>query len=575
MPRAPDLTGRVLEDRYELQALIGEGTFGRVYRGFDRRLARTVAVKVIKPWWAEDPEWVARFEGEARLLARLSDPGIVRVYDISESPDGLYYVAELVEGESLAELLHREGPLAPERARRVAEQLCGALAQAHAQGIVHRDIKPANILLPAVGPVKVGDFGVARLTEGSSFPGAATAIGTPQYMSPEQARGEHATAASDVYASGVVLYEMLTGRTPFAGKSALELALAHIQDQPPPLPAGVPPDLGEVLRKALSKVPEERFAEAGAMAAALAAASAHSSGPTARPVPAAVPSAAQTVRLDPETVAAPRSRPRPAAPRRSAGRRLAALALLLAAFGLVLGRLGGTGGAVVPSVLGLPRGGVEARAARAHLRVAFAARYSDFTRGRAIEQLPGAGAHAARGSALRVTLSLGPAPVAVPDLRGRGRHAAQTALRALGLRSRTSLVASPAGAAPYSVISQRPSPPARAVPGSTVRLLVAEPARLRRVTSFSGPASAAFRIRGRRWRLRYTMRYDGRCLLVLVCFGPKASVSGPGGARVAQFDLSEGSGGHSFESAAPGVYRVTVTQGRDRAHWHFDAQDFY
>src|SRR5271157_4690748 len=158
MLQAPDLAGRALDDRYELHALLGEGAFGRVYRGLDRRLARPVAVKVIKPWWAEDSAWVERFEREAQLLARVSDPGVVQIFDIGHAEEGPYYVAELVEGESLAERLRR-GPLA------VAEELCRALASAHAEGVVHCDVKPANVLLSADGMVKVGDFGVARLAE--------------------------------------------------------------------------------------------------------------------------------------------------------------------------------------------------------------------------------------------------------------------------------------------------------------------------------------------------------------------------------------------------------------------------
>ncbi|MFZ1153551.1 MAG: serine/threonine-protein kinase, partial [Solirubrobacteraceae bacterium] len=150
MLRTPDLSGRALDGRYELHALIGEGAFGRVYRGLDRRLVRPVAVKVIKPWWAEDSAWVARFQQEAQLLARVSDPGIVQIYDIGHAEEGPYYVAELIDGESLAERLRR-GPLPPAEARAVAVKLCRALASAHAQRIVHCDVKPANVLLSADG----------------------------------------------------------------------------------------------------------------------------------------------------------------------------------------------------------------------------------------------------------------------------------------------------------------------------------------------------------------------------------------------------------------------------------------
>jgi serine/threonine protein kinase len=152
MPHAPDLSGCALDGRYELHELIGEGAFGRVYRGLDRRLVRPVAVKVIKPWWAEDPDWALNFEREAQLLARVNDPGIVQIFDVGQAAEGLYYVAELVDGESLADRLRR-GPIAPWAACEIAEQLCRALAQAHAQNVVHRDVKPANVLISAHGRV--------------------------------------------------------------------------------------------------------------------------------------------------------------------------------------------------------------------------------------------------------------------------------------------------------------------------------------------------------------------------------------------------------------------------------------
>jgi eukaryotic-like serine/threonine-protein kinase len=290
MPHAPDLSGRALDGRYELHAVIGEGAFGRVYRGRDRRLARPVAVKVIKPWWAEDPDWVRSFEREAQLLARVNDPGIVQIFDVGYADEGLYYVAELVDGESLASRLRR-GPLAPSDACEMAEQLCLALAQAHAQNVVHRDIKPANVLISARGRVKVGDFGVARLAEGSTDGAAATVVGTPRYMAPEQARGRPTTPATDVYGAGVVLYEMLAGRPPFMERSAVELALRHLHDPPPPLPHSTPPMLVGIVRCALQKDPARRYPDGGAMADALALAQASVA-------------AARRARPDPEPAAA-------------------------------------------------------------------------------------------------------------------------------------------------------------------------------------------------------------------------------------------------------------------------------
>jgi eukaryotic-like serine/threonine-protein kinase len=269
MPHAPDLSGCALDGRYELHELIGEGAFGRVYRGLDRRLARPVAVKVIKPWWAEDPDWALNFEREAQLLARVNDPGIVQIFDVGQADQGLYYVAELVDGESLADRLRR-GPVPPWEACQIAEQLCRALAKAHAQRVVHRDVKPANVLISDDGRVKVGDFGVALLAEGSTDAGTATVVGTPRYMAPEQARGRPSTPATDVYSVGIVLYEMLDGQPPFTGTSVPELALSHVGDPPPPLGAAVPPALERIVDRALAKDPAQRFESGRAMAQALA-----------------------------------------------------------------------------------------------------------------------------------------------------------------------------------------------------------------------------------------------------------------------------------------------------------------
>src|SRR5205085_1375273 len=181
----------------------------------------------IKPWWAEDPNWVRTFEREAQLLASVNDPGIVQIFDVGSAPEGLYYVTEVVEGQSLVDRL-RDGPLDSAEAREVAEQLARALASAHARRVVHRDVKPANVLIAADGRIKVTDFGVAQLAEGSSEGAGGTIAGTPRYMAPEQARGEAATPATDVYGLGVVLYEMLAGHPPFDGSSPVELAFRHV-----------------------------------------------------------------------------------------------------------------------------------------------------------------------------------------------------------------------------------------------------------------------------------------------------------------------------------------------------------
>ncbi len=611
MPRAPDLVGRALDDRYELHAVLGEGAFGRVYRGRDRRLERPVAVKVIKPWWAEDSAWVERFQREAQLLARVSDPGIVQIFDIGHAEEGPYYVAELVEGESLAERLRR-GPLAATEAQAVAEQLCRALASAHAQGVVHCDVKPANVLLGADGPVKVGDFGIARLAEGTSQAPSATVAGTPRYMSPEQARGRPTSPATDVYSAGVVLYEMLVGEPPFAHGSPVELGLRHLQDDPPPLPARVPSALREVVRRALAKDPADRYPDGAAMAAALRTADSPARTP-AKPTPAGgardgkpvegvaseASVAATAVMAEPETIDLARASPREPATeatsvledspkpqhRRTAAparrRRLLLLAALLVLAGGVLAVVALTGSPArtsVPKLRGLPRGGVQARARRTHVKPAFSKRYSDTAAGVAIAQDPAAGTRVAEDSTVRVVLSAGPPPVPVPGVVGRSSATAESMLARAGLRYSVKLVAAP-GSEPNVVTRQSPRAPTSVPRGSTVALSVAESPHWRALTSFAGVdggRSVPFRILGKRWRVSYSMDYEGSCTLLLVCFGPSAeAIDLRSDASAGDFELGEGdSQTHTFDSG-PGLYRLLVSGGHDAARWSMTVEDYY
>jgi hypothetical protein len=617
MLRAPDLVGHALDGRYELHAVLGEGAFGRVYRGLDRRLGRAVAVKVIKPWWAEDSEWVERFEREARLLARVSDPGVVQIYDIGHADEGPYYVAELVEGESLAERLLR-GPLAAAEARAVAEQLCRALASAHAQGVVHCDVKPANVLLTPIGTVKVGDFGVARLAEGTSQAHTATVAGTPRYMSPEQARGRPTTAATDVYSAGVVLYEMLAGEPPFVNGSAVELGLRHLQDEPPPLPARVPRALREVVERALAKDPADRFSDGAAMADALGMAelrgqangsasvnvpeqsedsdrASDGAGATSTVVlaqPATIDlataatvnvAAGRTLVMSEKRVPAPARPPSHRAgrtpPRR---RRIALLAALLVLVGCVLAVVLITGGGArttVPMLRGLPRGGVIARARRLHVQPAFSTRHSqDAAAGIAIAQDPSPGTRLGDGSTVNVVLSSGPPPVSVPGVVGRSSASAASLIANAGLRYSVAHVAAP-GSSPGVVTKQSPGASATIPSGSTVALSVAEAPRWRALTAFSGVddgKSVPFRILGSNWRVTYSMAYEGTCLLVVVCFGPSAEArNAQSNSTFGGFELAEGEGRTHTFSSGPGLYSLTVSGGRDSARWSMVVEDHY
>jgi hypothetical protein len=541
MPVAPDLVGSALEGRYELHALIGEGAFGRVYRGLDRRLARSVAVKVIKPWWAEDGAWVERFEHEARLLARVSDPGIVQIFDIGHAEEGPYYVAELVDGESLAERLPR-GELALSEALGVAEQLCSALASAHAQGIVHCDVKPANVLIRRDGKVKVGDFGVARLAGGTSQADSATVAGTPRYMSPEQARGRATTPATDVYSAGVVLYEMLAGAPPFVEASAVELGLRHVQEQPRRLPERVPADVRALVEKAMRKDPGGRYGDGAEMAAALR--SIATELPPRRPLAGSGTQAADEAPT--KALISPRTRRMPKAP--ASGARRAGGEGQPGSSPTELAPTGGHGGR---------RGRRRALGVAGTLAVLLAI-------GLVLVLGGGGGASARR--------------VQVPAVVGQSAASAERAIARAGLRSGVKLVAAP-GSTAGLVTRQSPLPGVAARHGSRVALSIVEAPRWRTLTTFSGiddGRSVPVGIEGRRWRVNYSMSYVGSCTLVFVCFGPSAAASNVRtGANFDGFDLSSGSGhGHTFDSG-PGLYRIDISGGQDSARWTMTIQDYY
>jgi eukaryotic-like serine/threonine-protein kinase len=561
----------------------------------------------------------------------VNDPGIVQIFDVGHAEEGLYYVAELVDGESLADRLRR-GPLSPTEARGVAEQLCRALTGAHAQRVVHRDIKPANVLLTTDGRVKVGDFGIARLAEGSTDGAGATIVGTPRYMAPEQARGGPTSPATDVYSVGIVLYEMVSGRTPFIERSAVEVALRHLNDPPPPLPAGTPPALAEIVERALAKVPADRYPSAGAMADALARAGNSDpagrnppSRPRATPVPgprrasparsraqrrsvkarpvgakaavAAVASVssdgtAATAMLDRAPDEIPVTRVlAPTIPRRevnvNADRRrrvlvvagaVVLLGIAAAVVVVLLLALGGQAEVKVPNVNGSPKAAIAAKFRRLDLKPAFGARYSGSPAGRAIAQSPRPGVRVNDGSTVRVVLSAGPAPIPVPQLVGQSGAQAQTLLGKLGLRGSLRQVAAP-GVNTGIVTRESPAAGAELLPGANVTLLVAEPPRWRALTTFSGNASGhsvPFRILGKQWRVVYSMGYQGLCTLIFICSGPSAQVIEPAtGAPVTHFDLNDGSDQTQVVKSGPGLYEIKIAPGSDTAGWSLTVEDYY
>ena len=276
----PIAAGTVLAERYRIHDLVGRGGMGAVYRAEHLALGNTVAVKVLRASHGAHADMVRRFQREAVAASQIRHPGIVEVTDFGRTPDGRFYLAmELVEGETLARRLARLGPFPPAEAMSLVQELARALGAAHARGIYHRDIKPENVLLTPDGSAKLADFGIARLTEGprdARETAAGVIFGTPQYMSPEQAAGQRQDGRCDVYALGVLLFELLTGAPPYLGASATHVLAAHLLSPVPRLPAQGPhgplaPALADLVGRMMAKNAAERPSTMGEVEAALEA----------------------------------------------------------------------------------------------------------------------------------------------------------------------------------------------------------------------------------------------------------------------------------------------------------------
>ena len=433
---------RLLGDRYALAGAIGVGGMAEVFLGTDTRLGREVAVKVLRADLARDPAFQQRFRREAQSAASLNAPCIVSVYDTGEDAvDGTggvpWIVMEHVRGRTLREVVQSEGRVLPQRALEIVADVCAALSVAHAAGIVHRDIKPANVMLTPAGEVKVMDFGIARAAASSTQTVTQTAavIGTAAYLSPEQARGEHVDARSDLYSTGCLLYELLTGFPPFQGDSPVSIAYQHVREDPVP-PSGhdpaIAPEVDAVVLKAMAKNPENRYASADAMREDLLRAAAGGPVEATPLLPASALLASTTVlrtggstRLD----TAPRSRGRTRALVYGLFA-LLLLAIVLALALLVRGLLSDPLQFVeTPDVVGLTQQDAQARLAEAGLAVAaLDRRFDEEPLGTVLEQSPAPLISLEQGGAVDLVVSLGVQMTLVPDVVGSSRQEAEAQL---------------------------------------------------------------------------------------------------------------------------------------------------
>ena len=255
--------GMFISDRYEIIDKVGSGGMADVYKAKCHRLNRYVAIKILKPEFSSDMNFVEKFRAEAQSVAGLSHPNIVSVYDVGDD-DGLHYIVmELVEGITLKRFIERRGKLDIKEAVGIAIQIAQGMEAAHSHHIIHRDIKPQNIIISREGKVKVADFGIAKAATSNTI--SQNAIGSVHYLSPEQARGGYSDERSDIYSLGVTLYEMLTGQVPFAGDNSVSVALLHIQSEATPvqvLNPGVPTSVDRIVLKCMQKKPERRYQSA-------------------------------------------------------------------------------------------------------------------------------------------------------------------------------------------------------------------------------------------------------------------------------------------------------------------------
>ncbi len=493
---------RLLGGRYELDGIVGRGGMAEVFRARDIRLDRIVGVKTLRDDLARDQTFQARFRREAQSAASLNHPSIVAVYDTGEDMMGNtpvpYIVMEFVDGRTLRDLLRDDRRLLPERALEITDGVLRALVYSHRNGIVHRDIKPGNVMLTRAGDVKVMDFGIARAVADSQMTMTQTAqvIGTAQYLSPEQARGERVDARSDLYSTGCLLYELLTGRPPFTGDSPVAIAYQHVKEEPVPpsqIDPEVPPWADAIVLKAMRKDPADRYQSAGEMRNDIQRAL--SGAPLAAPMPAAYGAGtrrmgASTTQLAGRTAAIPPYQYGPPGygsddggpdgqPRRQhrvwPWVALATVVVVLVAVIFLLKFVaGGSSGVAVPSVVGKSLTSAEATLVDKGFKIGHETPQASATAAKntVISTNPSAGQNEPKGSAVNIVYSSGPAAakdVKVPDVIGKSVAAAQNELSADGFKV-TVKTQEQAGTPLNTVYDQTPLAGTLRSPGSTVTI---------------------------------------------------------------------------------------------------------
>ncbi|GAA1684236.1 Stk1 family PASTA domain-containing Ser/Thr kinase [Glycomyces endophyticus] len=471
---------RLLGGRYEIGEVVGYGGMAEVHRGRDLRLGRDVAVKLLRADLSRDESFLIRFQREAQNSASLNHPNIVAVFDTGEDMGIPYMVMEYVNGRTLKEVLIAEGRFEYTAACEVVADMCSALDFSHKHHIIHRDVKPGNVMLSDTNQVKVMDFGIARAlaSNQATMTQTSAVIGTAQYLSPEQARGETVDARSDVYAVGCVLYELLVGHPPFTGDNPVSVAYQHVREEarpPSELNPNVPPSVDAVVMKALSKNPEHRYHSAAEMREDLIRAA---RGQDVM-APAVMGPADRTAIIDPDATAPIRQLPTSSGKRRpwliALGVVLALVAVSAAAWG-IMRAMNETALVPVPLVIGqtqeaatetLTADGFEVEVVEQKAETA-----DDSALGNVIDQSPGAEQEVDEGSTIEITVLVQPDDVEVTDVLGEKVEDAEATLTEDLLVVEVNNV--PSTEEPGTVLEQDPAGGEMVPPGTTVTLTVSE-----------------------------------------------------------------------------------------------------
>lgn len=461
------LIGKIISRRFRVEDVIGRGGMAIVYRAFDLKTHQTVAFKVLREEYEEDPEYKERFKREAEVCRKLGHPNIVNLIDAGDVGGVSYIAMEYVDGQTLKELINQSGSIPQEDAVRYTLQILAALGHAHQRGIIHRDVKPQNVMISRSGQIKVGDFGIAGMADTKTLTTDGNVMGSVHYFSPEQAKGMKATTASDLYSVGVILYEMLTGHVPFEGETAVSVAMMHLMEEPKPVEqqAKVSPAVAMIVRRSLKKLPQERYQSADAMARDLRRALRHPDGEF-------MEHHLTIEETQHEVVKKIRNRRNS----RSIPAKLITLFIvlvlvaLIAVAGLRLYRSMFITSRM-PDLMGLDAATAQKMVNNAGLTLEVGYAFSDVAEGYVCEQNPKANAEVSKGTQVRATISRGSGLILVPRVVGMQQEEAIDLLTGQGLAVGDTLIV-PSEKLRGVVLAQSPEAGASALPGAALTLTV-------------------------------------------------------------------------------------------------------